>query len=68
MKILNMVCAVFSKSEYIEGCDIIKFGEGCEKCLPFDWSPIIISISFMLIIIVIFLIYHLRTKQKRKEI
>jgi len=29
-----MTCALWYQSEYIEGCNIYKFGEGCERCIP----------------------------------
>jgi len=39
-----MVCKLFYVSEYINGCNISQFGEGCEKCVPLFKSSLMISI------------------------
>jgi len=49
-----MVCKLFYVSEYIQGCDISKFGEGCEKCVPLfksSWMTPIILIEVICCII-----------------
>jgi hypothetical protein len=49
-----MVCKIFYSSEYIKDCDISKFGEGCEQCVPLLVIGVII-----LCVIIIFIEYVL---------
>ena len=39
-----MTCQIGYASNYIEGCDISKFGEGCEACVPLFKSNLMIPI------------------------
>ena len=43
-----MTCQIGYASEYIKGCDISKFGEGCESCVPLFKSSLIIPIIAVL--------------------
>jgi hypothetical protein len=43
-----MVCGLFYSSECIKGCDIAKFGEGCEQCIPLfksSWMIVIFAVG-----------------------
>ena len=43
-----MTCAIGYSSEYIKGCDIAKFGEGCETCVSLfqsSWVWVIITVA-----------------------
>lgn len=53
-----MTCKLGYISEYIEGCDICKYGEGCERCInifqttnPFVWTGIILFFALTLCLI-----------------
>lgn len=63
-----MVCKIFYASEYIQDCDISKFGEGCEQCVSLfrsSWTnPIIIVLFCALAIFIISIII----KHKHNEI
>jgi len=52
-----MTCAIGYASEYIDDCDISKFGEGCETCVPLFKSnfmiPIIVVAACTLILFII---------------
>ena len=51
-----MVCQILYASEYIQGCNISKFGEGCEKCVPLFKSSLMIPIVAIGICLLIFLV------------
>ena len=66
-----MTCKLGYSSEYINGCDISKFGEGCERCvnLFYPWSGVIFLISGIVIFLgIIILILQRLIKLKKKEI
>lgn len=48
-----MVCKILYVSEYIKNCDISKFGEGCEQCLPLFKSSWIVIIGVVILCIII---------------
>ena len=52
-------------SEYIQGCDITKWGEGCEKCVPlFNSSWMTVLLSILVIVVVLFILSLLISIQK----
>jgi hypothetical protein len=62
-----MTCSVLYASEYISGCDISKYGEGCEKCVPLFKSDLILPICItggIVIILSIILLYLKRKEMK----
>ena len=48
-----MVCKILYSPEYIKGCDISKFGEGCEQCIPIFQSSLMLPILTVLICAII---------------
>ena len=59
-----MVCRVFSSSEYIEGCDIFKYGEGCERCVPLEWKIPLFAFLICLGFIIFVILYLKRLNKK----
>ena len=70
-----MVCSVLMGyvSEYIQGCDIAQFGEGCEKCVKVfesSWSNTIIILLVIVILcfILAWIVSRFIEKQEIKEV
>jgi len=63
-----MTCRIFYSSEYIKVCDISKFGEGCEKCIPIFKSDWMLPIIIIGVICIMFLLVHLLTKVSQNKI
>ena len=66
-----MVCKLFYSSEYINGCNISKFGEGCEKCIPlfkseFMFAIFIVGICALILFILTLFILNLKLGDAEK--
>jgi hypothetical protein len=48
-----MTCAVGYQSVYPEGCDIAKYGEGCEECVNLFSANKFLLITLGVILIII---------------
>lgn len=48
-----MVCRIGYASEYIAGCNISQFGEGCESCVPIFTSSWILPIIVVVVAVIV---------------
>lgn len=67
-----MVCQIFYSSEYINGCNIAKFGEGCEKCVPLFKSVWMLDVAMigiycLAIFVLSLIVAHIHNKQSSKD-
>jgi hypothetical protein len=54
-----MVCALGYVSEYVQGCDISKLGEGCEKCVQLFKSEWMLPVGIIALAVLLILTYYL---------
>jgi formate-dependent nitrite reductase membrane component NrfD len=62
-----MTCGTFYASEYIANCDISKFGEGCEKCVPIFESNLMLPIWIIMGIVAFLGIIILITRMREEK-